>query len=259
MAPAGPNPGPPLARPDPTRRAHDQGTDVHAYGRDGRGADDVAARDAGRRAQLGLPLHLDPGHHVHPAGAALAEPGLGGRRVHAVRGRRRADRGRLAADHVRDRRTPRPDGDDAGRPQRLRGRQAGAHRQRGLRPAAERRLRRGARLDPAPHPPRQPPPAAPVADRAVAGRGRHPGLARARPGDLGGPRQAAALRVLEADVLGRPRPRRPAGRDPRRPGSRRRAGGPPPRRSAPTSSSTGSTTAACSASTTARRHSTRPP
>ena len=34
-----------------------------------------------------------------------------------------------------------------------------------------------------------------------------------RPGHLGGPRRAAALRVLEADVLGRARPRREAGRD----------------------------------------------
>ena len=37
------------------------------------------------------------------------QPGLGGGRVHAVRRRRGADRGRLAADHVRDRRQARPD------------------------------------------------------------------------------------------------------------------------------------------------------
>ena len=70
------------------------------------------------------------------------------------------------------------------------------------------------------------------------------GLARARPGDLGGARQAAALRLLEADVLGRARPRGEAGRDPRR---RRRAGevGRGRRaRSARTSSRTASTTAA---------------
>ena len=36
------------------------------------------------------------------------------------------------------------------------------------------------------------------------------------PGHLGGARQAAALRLLEADVLGRARPRGQAGRDPRR-------------------------------------------
>ena len=36
------------------------------------------------------------------------QPGLGGRRVHAVRRRPRADRGRQPADHVRDRRPTRP-------------------------------------------------------------------------------------------------------------------------------------------------------
>ena len=54
----------------------------------------------------------------------------------------RADRGRVAADHVRDRRAARPDRDDARRPLRLRRRAAGPDRQRRLRPAPERRLRR---------------------------------------------------------------------------------------------------------------------
>ena len=45
---------------------------------------------------------------------------------------------------------------------------------------------------------------------------RRAGLARARPGDLGGARRAAPLRLLEADVLGRDGPRRAAGRTPRR-------------------------------------------
>ena len=78
----------------------------------------------GRRAQLGLPLHVDARHDVHPAGAALAQPRLGGRRVHAVRRRPRAQRGRRAADHVRHRRPPRPDRVDARRPLRLRRRAA---------------------------------------------------------------------------------------------------------------------------------------
>ena len=61
------------------------------------------------------------------------------------------------------------------------------------------------------HTRQQPAAAAPaVADRAGAGRVRDAGLARARPGDLGGARQAAALRVVEADVLGGARPRRPS-------------------------------------------------
>ena len=73
-----------------------------------------------------------------------------------------------------------------------------------------------ARLHPAPHPPQPAPAAAALADRPDAGRVRDPGLARARPGHLGGPRQAPALRVLQAHVLGRARPRGEAGRDPRR-------------------------------------------
>ena len=48
---------------------------------------------------------------------------------------------------------------------------------------------------------------------------RHRRMARTRPGHLGGPRQAPALRVVQADGLGRPGPRVEAGRDPRRPRS----------------------------------------
>ena len=46
-----------------------------------------------------------------------------------------------------------------------------------------------------------------LADRGVAGGVRLEGLAGARPGHLGGARRAAALRLVEADGLGRPRPR----------------------------------------------------
>ena len=120
------------------------------------------------------------------------------------------------------------------------GARPGADRQRRLRPAPERRVRRRARLDPAAHPAQPAAAAAAVADRAGPGRVRDRGLARARPGHLGGARRAAALRVVEADVLGGARPRRQAGRDPRRPRAGRRRGGRPPRRSRPTSSSTAS-------------------
>jgi hypothetical protein len=37
--------------------------------RDGHGGHVVVARDTGGRAQLGLPLHLDPGRRLHPLGA----------------------------------------------------------------------------------------------------------------------------------------------------------------------------------------------
>ena len=238
LAERGADPRPPLARPDPALGARDQGPDLHADRRDGRRRDDLAARDAGRRAQLGLPLHLDARHDVHAAGAALAEPRLGGRRVHAVRRRPRAERGRLAADHVRDRRPQGPDRVDARRPLRLRRRPSGPARQRGVRPAPERRLRRRARLDPAAHAKERAAAAAPLADRPGPGRVRHEGLGAARPGNLGGARQAAALRLVEADVLGRARPGGAAGRDPRRPAAAGDVGARPPRRSARTSSPT---------------------
>ena len=85
-----------------------QGPHLHADRRHGRGAHHVAARDPRRRAQLGLPLHLDPGLDVHLASPAFHELGLGGRRVHAVHRRPRAQQGRRATDHVRHRRPPRP-------------------------------------------------------------------------------------------------------------------------------------------------------
>ena len=83
-------PGPPLARADPALGARDQGTHLHADRRDGRRADDVAPGDTGRRAQLGLPLHVAARLDLHAAGAALPEPRLGGRGVHAVRRRPRS-------------------------------------------------------------------------------------------------------------------------------------------------------------------------
>ena len=46
---------------------------------------------------------------VHVAGVALPEPGLGGRRVHAVRRRPRTQPRRWVADHVRHRRAPGPE------------------------------------------------------------------------------------------------------------------------------------------------------
>ena len=141
---------PRLARADRALGPHHQGPDLHAHRGDGRRAHHLAARDAGRRAQLGLPLHVDPRLDLHAAGAALAEPGLGGRRVHAVHRRPRARRGRRAPDHVRHRRAPRPDGEHPRGPLGLRGSAAGPDRQRRVRPAPERRLRGRARLHPAP-------------------------------------------------------------------------------------------------------------
>ena len=78
LARARAHPGPPLARPDPTLGARDQGPDVHADGRHCGCAYDLSARDARRRAELGLPLLLDARHDLHAAGAPLPRPGLGG-------------------------------------------------------------------------------------------------------------------------------------------------------------------------------------
>ena len=166
LARPGADPRSRVARSAAAVRARDQGPDVHADRRDRRRAHDVAAGDSGRRAQLGLPLHVDARRDVHAAGAPLPQPRLGGRRVHAVRRRPRDERGRVAADHVRHRRPSRPDGVDARRPLGLRGRAAGADRQRRVRPAAERRLRRGARLVLPAHAPERAPAAPPLADRA---------------------------------------------------------------------------------------------
>ena len=151
-------------------------------------------------------------------------------------GRHRAQQRRRPADHVRDRRAPRPD--------RVVPRGALGLRRRAARsgsataPSTSARTTSSApcwtrssctRAQPAAAPP-------PVADRRVPGRVRHQGVAPARPGHLGGARQAPALRLLEAHVLGGDGPRRQAGRDPRQPrpaakwaGHRRRDQGRHPR------------------------------
>ena len=79
------------------QRARAQGAQLRADRRDHGRRHDVAARVARWRAQLGLPLHVDPRHRVHVAGAARARLRVGGVRVLRVparddqreRGRRR--------------------------------------------------------------------------------------------------------------------------------------------------------------------------
>jgi alpha,alpha-trehalase len=68
--------------PVPALGARDQGPHVHADRSDRGRADHVPPGDAGRRAELGLPLQVDPRHDFHAAGAALPQPRLGGGRVH---------------------------------------------------------------------------------------------------------------------------------------------------------------------------------
>ena len=125
------------------------------------------------------------------------------------------------------------------------------HRQRRLRPAPERRLRRGARLAPAAHPAQQAPAPAAVAAGEVAGRGRHrrrgasPTRASGRP--AGQPQHYVSSKLMGWVALDRAA--KLAG-DPRRPRARAGVGRPPPRRSRRTSSRTASATGACCASTT---------
>ena len=85
----------PAPRARSPQRARAQGPHLPADRRDRRGADDVAARDGRRRAQLGLPLRLDPRREPHARGALhrqLLGRGRGLRLVHDERRRAAARR-----------------------------------------------------------------------------------------------------------------------------------------------------------------------
>ena len=118
-----------------------------------------------RRAQLGLPLLVDPRLEPDARGALhrrVPRRGRGLRLVHDELGRRPGRRG-LAADHVRDRRRARPLRARARPPARLARLAAGARRQRRLGPDAARRLRRAAqRAAPLPRAPRRAAPGDPA-------------------------------------------------------------------------------------------------
>ena len=126
-----------------------------------------------------------------------------------------------------------------GPPHRVRGCEPGPGGQRRVRPTAERRVRSSPELDPPPRPPQPTTATAALAARRVAGGVRDPRVAAARPGDLGGAGRAPALRLVQDHVLGRARPRRRAGGDPRRRGTAGPLGRPWPRRSTRTSWPTG--------------------
>ena len=247
-------PGPPVAPVPAAKRPHAEGPVLLAHRRDDRRRDDVAPRDPGRRAQLGLPLQLGPRQHVHALGPALARLRVGGQRLLLLHAGRRPG-GRPAGD-VRHPGRARTDRGDARSPQRLRQRPPRADRQRRLQPASARRVGHDAGLDlPARQVPR-PPARAPLAADQEPRRGGDRELAEARQGHLGGPRRRPALHVLEGHVLGRVRPRIAAGHAARVARAGRRAGARRPTRSRPTSSRRAARTA-CSRSTTTRRRWTR--
>ena len=83
LALAVPLPGPVAGDGAPVG-ADPQAADVPADGRDRRGADDQPAGAARRRAELGLPLHLDPRRRVLPLRAAAARLHRGGAGVHGL-------------------------------------------------------------------------------------------------------------------------------------------------------------------------------
>ena len=186
-------------------------------------SDDLASRDPRRRAQLGLPIHLDARHHVHVAGAALPQPGLGGRRVHAVRRRSRAEQTTVGCRSCTastggvtslKRLSITCPGYAGARPVRI-GNGAFDQRQNDVYGAVLDSIllhtRRNQRL------PRRLWPVVHTQAECAASVWRQPdqGIWKAR----GAP---AALRVVQADVLGRSRPRREARAHPRRRRARRR-------------------------------------
>ena len=146
LAPPRPLPRPPVALGAAALGAHPEGPDPRAERRHGCGADHLAAGDPRRRAQLGLPLHLDPRRDLRALGPARARPRRRGDRLHGLH---RGDlHGRSGpADHVRDRRREGADREHPRPPLRVRGSPARPDRQRRLQPASERSLRGAARLD----------------------------------------------------------------------------------------------------------------
>ena len=78
---------PPVAQLPGAQRPDAQGPELRPHRRHHGGGDDLAARDARRGAQLGLPLHLDPRLVLHVALALPARIRLGGARVLRLRPR----------------------------------------------------------------------------------------------------------------------------------------------------------------------------
>ncbi len=100
-------PRPSLADPPAAQCAHAEGPHVRAHRRVDGGGHHLAARVAGRRAELGLPVLVDPGLDVRAVGPVHARVRFGGGRVLRVRRRSVPGRQRPPGD-VRARRRTRP-------------------------------------------------------------------------------------------------------------------------------------------------------
>ena len=222
-------PRPPVAPVHRAQRARAQGPELRADRRHHGREHHVAPRDSRRRTQLGLPLHVDPRHRVHVAGAARSRLRLGGVRVLRLHPRRIGGLGRQprrqrrrrvqSPDHVRDRRRDRPHRAHPRPSLRIRRLPSRAHRQRCVQPASARRVGDAPRRRRLEHPQRRPDGAADLGRHRRARRHRDRDEPRTRPGHLGDAGQATALRGVEGDVLGGGR----AGHPPRRIAWRHRA------------------------------------
>ena len=127
--------------------------------------------------------------------------------------------GRLAPDHVRDRRPPRAARGDPAAPRGLHGLEAGPHRQRGLHPPPARHLRRADGLGLPLRQVRLAHPVRRVDEHRAADRLGVRTLARSRRGHLGGARRSPGVPLLARDVLGGGRPRHPTRQEALVPGS----------------------------------------
>ena len=141
-------PRPPLAHPPPAGGAHAQGAVLRAHrARSWRPRPPRCRRRPGGERNWDYRYTLDPRLHVHALGPLHARLRLGGQRLLLLHRRHRGGGGRRPPDHVRDRRRGRDPRVHARPPVRLRGRAAGAGRQRRLQAGPARRLGRAARLD----------------------------------------------------------------------------------------------------------------
>ena len=126
----------PLAGDGPPLRPDAQAPVLRADGGHRRGPDLQPARGDRRRAQLGLPLHLDPRRRVHAVRPAAHRLHRGGGPLPGLAegplARRRRHWDRPLAAHVRHRRPGRTHGGDARPPGGLPRLAAGADRQRGV-------------------------------------------------------------------------------------------------------------------------------